>query len=76
MENRICFGVNRMVLRQDRTEFWRVHELGAMEMLHATTTDAVHPRHMHATFTFGVVDYETVVNQSRSETSYLPTGSV
>ena len=76
MENRICLGVSQMVSRRDHTEFWRVHELGGMEMLHATNTDPAHPRHMHATFTIGVVDHGTVVNQSRGETTYLPAGSV
>ena len=62
--------------RQDKTKFWRVHELDSMEMLHSTDTDPAHPRHMHVTFTIGVVDHGTVVNQSRGQTDYLPTGSV
>lgn len=65
-----------MASRRDHTKLWRVHELGGMEMLHATNTDPAHPRHMHATFTIGVVDHGTVVNQSRGETTYLPTSSV
>lgn len=64
------------MLKRDSTKIWRVLELGGMEMLHSTDTDPAHPRHMHATFTIGVVDQGTVVNQSRGETSYLLADSV
>lgn len=45
-------------------------------MLHATYTDPAHSRHMHETYTIGIVDYGTVVNQSQGETNYLPANSV
>lgn len=61
--------------KRNTTKFWRVQELGGMEMLHSTDTDPAHPKHMHTTFTIGVVNHGTVVNQSRGETCYLPTGS-
>lgn len=47
-----------------------------MEMLRSDQLDPAHPRHMHATFTIGVVDTGVVVNQSRGATSYLPENSV
>lgn len=62
--------------RRGNIKFWQVAELGGMEMLHSTDADPAHSRHMHATFTIGFVEDGTVVNQSRGETSYLPSGSV
>lgn len=62
--------------RGDRAAFWQAAELGGMEMLHATHTDPAHSRHMHETFTIGLVDYGTVINQSQGETSYLRANSV
>ncbi len=47
-----------------------------MEMLRSDQLDPAYPRHMHATFTIGVVDMGVVVNQSRGETSYIPQNSV
>lgn len=47
-----------------------------MEMLRSDQLDPAYPRHMHATFTIGVVDMGVVVNQSRGETSYIPENSV
>lgn len=61
---------------QGQTAFWFARELGGMEMLRSDRLDPAYPRHMHATFTVGVVDTGVVVNQSRGETSYLPEGSV
>ncbi len=61
---------------QDNTRFWRVEELGGMELLHSSGIDPAHSRHMHESFAIGVVDNGVVVNQSRGETVYLPAGSV
>lgn len=60
----------------DVTNFWRVAELGGMELLHSRGVDPAHTRHMHESFAIGVVDGGVVVNQSRGETTYLPAGSV
>ena len=62
--------------RQGKTAFWFARELGGMEMLRSDSLDPAYPKHMHATFTIGVVDTGVVVNQSRGETSYLPENSV
>lgn len=60
----------------DVADFWRVEELGGMEMLHSRGVDPAHAKHMHESFAIGVVDGGVVVNQSRGETTYLPAGSV
>lgn len=62
--------------RQGQTAFWFARELGGMEMLRSDQLDPAYPRHMHTTFTIGVVDMGVVVNQSRGETSYIPQNSV
>lgn len=58
------------------TRFWRICELGGMELLRSSHLDPAYPRHMHATYTIGVVDFGTVVSQGRDGTSFLPTGSI
>lgn len=47
-----------------------------MEMLRSNQLDPAYPKHMHSTFTIGVVDTGVVVNYSRGETSYIPQNSV
>ncbi len=59
-----------------QTAFWFARELSGMEMLRSNFLDPAYPRHMHNTFTVGVVDTGVVVNQSRGETRYLPQNSV
>lgn len=58
------------------TQFWRVRELGGMELLESSFLDPAYPRHMHATYTIGVVDFGTVISQGKDGTSVLPAGSI
>lgn len=47
-----------------------------MEMLRSNYLDPAYPRHMHATFTIGIVDTGVVINQSRGATSAIPENCV
>jgi len=58
------------------TQFWRVRELGGMELLQSSFLDPAYPRHTHATCTIGAVDFGTVIRRGKDGTSVLPAGSI
>ncbi|MEM6432104.1 MAG: AraC family transcriptional regulator [Deinococcota bacterium] len=58
------------------THFWFNRELNGMEALRSNELDPAYPKHMHSTFTIGIVDTGVVINYSRGETNYIPTNSI